>query len=168
VEERIEKVIEVVRLKPGDLIKKGKLYAWRIHWDVYDFLSSLVFFNNQLCLENIVSLSMITWNREITGEEFSKRAHNVCKNANIETLEDLINFPGWGLINVPGCGLKTIQEFKDYIIEHFLVLSYVGPELPKAKTVKIAFQDVYTIINENQDNDIEDFKTNWNPLDVFD
>lgn len=167
-EERIEKMIEVVRLKPGDLIKKGKLYAWRIHWNVYDYLSSLIFFNNQLCLENMVALSMITWNREFTDEEFSKRAHNVCKNADIETLEDLINFPGWGLIYVPGCDLKTIQEFKDYIIKHFLVLSYVDPELPKPKTVKIAYQDVYTIIKDNQEHDIEDFKTNWNLFDAFD
>ena len=168
-EERIEKVIEMVRLKPGNLIKKEKLYAWRIHWNVYDYLSSLVFFNNQLCLENMVDLDRIYWNYDFDCDEFSKRIHNVCNIVNINTLEDLVNCPSIGLINVPECGLKTIQEFKDYIINYFLVFNHVRvPGLPNPKTVEIISQDLYTGFKKNQEQDIKEFKSSWNLLDVFD
>ncbi|MCF7793895.1 MAG: hypothetical protein K9N09_09130 [Candidatus Cloacimonetes bacterium] len=155
-DKRTENVIEVVRLKPGDLIDWDKLYH---RWDreVYDLLSSLIFFNNQYCEENKIDLDRHYLNYDFKEESFSPRATSVCKIAKIATFQDLVNYPSTELIKIRLCGPKTIQEFKDYIINAFQVWNYVFiPGLPEANAPRIINIKRFYEFKKKQRQDIED------------
>ena len=157
-EVRIEKVIELVRLKPEDLIFKGKAHASSIHWNLYHYLSRLIFFNNQLCRENIIDLEEINWNLDLIKQKMPLRTTQVCEVAMISKFQEIVNFPSIELIKVRMCDLRTIQEFKEYIIKTFLVINFIRmPSLPKPKITKVINLRQYTEFKKKQKQDIQVF-----------
>ena len=157
-EERKEKVIKLVRLKPSDLINWDQLYSMRMNWDVYHFLANLIFFNNQYCEDNIVDLEKNYWNFDLEDKNLSKRANKVCEIAKIETFQDLVNFPSIEIIKIRMCGSRTIQEFKAYIIKVVRLFNHVRiPGLPEAKTTRIIDLKRYIEFKKKQKQDLD----NW-------
>lgn len=156
-EKRDERVIDWVRLKPGDLVNWDKLYH-RWNREVYDLLSSFIFFNNQYCQENKIDLDKHYLNYEFSEESLSPRTFSVCQIAKISTFQDLVNYPSTELIKIRLCGAKTIQEFKDYIISAFQIWSYVFiPGLPEPISPRIVDIKRYTDFKKKQKQDLEDY-----------
>ena len=160
-EDRISKVAELVRIKPGDMINWDHLYSMRMDWDIYGFLMSLIFINNQYCEENIIDLEKhcLNWKLEESPKnDLSLRALKVCQIAKIKTMHDLVNFPSIELIKVRMCGYKTIQEFKNYILKAFQVIGYVRiPGLPRREYIKVVNNDLFSEFTENTNTDIQGF-----------
>ena len=158
-EEHTERVLNLVRLKPSDLMNRDVMFA-RMDLNVYFFLSSLIFFNNQNCKENIIDLEKHRWNYELDDEKFSKRAFAVLKNAGIKTFHDLVNFPSCELYKVKMCGPRTIAEFKAYIIRVVQVFSCVRiPGLPLITDFKIANEETFSLFMANLNEDLTEWKS---------